>query len=298
VPRRRLDSADAMLVLANVLWSLNYATTKYAFRAWNPLAFAALRFLLAGALFASFVRWREGSLSVRRADMRLVIAAAAVGILGNQITFNYAVENTTAGNTALILGASPAFAALFAMTAGHERVGRRHWLALGVSVAGVALVVQGGSGVHGAGYLGDVLAIGAALTWAAYSVMLRPLFARYSASRISALMIVLGGMMLLPFGLPQMVTQDWGSLQPLHVSAFAYSAIFPLVVTNVLYFRSLRRIGASRATLYMYLQPFLGVMFAALLIGERVTLVQVLGGVVIVAGVSLGKLFPGATVRE
>jgi drug/metabolite transporter (DMT)-like permease len=276
-----------MLVLANVLWSLNYATTKYAFRAWNPLAFAAIRFMLAGALFASFVRWREGSLSVRRADMRLVVAAAAVGILGNQLTFNYAVENTTAGNTAL-----------FAMTAGHERVGRRHWLALGVSVAGVALVVQGGAGVRGAGYLGDLLAVGAALTWAAYSVMLRPLFERYSASRVSALMIVLGGVMLLPFGLPQMVTQDWGSLRPLHVGAFAYSAIFPLVVTNVLYFRSLRRIGASRATLYMYLQPFLAVMFAALLIGERVTLVQVLGGVVIVAGVSLGKLFPGATVRE
>jgi drug/metabolite transporter (DMT)-like permease len=287
-----------MLVLANVLWSLNYATTKYAFRAWHPLAFAAARFLLAGLLFASFVRWREGSLAVQRSDVRLVVAAAAVGILGNQLTFNYAVENTTAGNTALILGAAPAFAALFAMAAGHERVGRRHWLALGVSVAGVALVVEGGSGVRGAGYLGDVLAVGAALTWAAYSVMLRPLFARYSASRISALMIVLGGLMLLPFGLPQMVSQDWGSLQALHVSAFAYSAIFPLVVTNVLYFRSLRRIGASRATVYMYLQPFLGVMFAALLIGEQVKLVQVLGGVVIVTGVSLSKLFPGATVRE
>jgi drug/metabolite transporter (DMT)-like permease len=287
-----------MLVLANVLWSLNYATTKYAFRAWNPLAFATVRFLLAGALFASFVRWREGSLAVRRADVRLVVAAAAIGILGNQITFNYAVENTTAGNVALILGASPAFAALFAMMAGHERVGRRHWLALAVSVSGVALVVQGGAGVHGAGYLGDLLAVGAALTWAAYSVMLRPLFARYSASHISALMIVLGGVMLLPFGLPQMVSQDWGALRPLHVGAFVYSAIFPLVVTNVLYFRSLRRIGASRATLYMYLQPFLGVLFAALLIGEQVTLFQFVGGVVIVAGVSLGKLIPGATVRE
>ena len=111
-------------------------------------------------------------------------------------------------------------------------------------------------------------------------------------------MIVIGGVMLFPFGLPQMVSQDWGALRPLHVAAFGYSAIFPLVVTNVLYFRSLRRIGASRATLYMYLQPFLGVMFAAILIGEQVTAVQVLGGVVIVTGVSLGKLFPGATVRE
>ena len=71
-----------------------------------------------------------------------------------------------------------------------------------------------------------------------------------------------------------------------------------LVVTNVLYFRSLRRIGASRATLYMYLQPFLGALFAAILIGEHVTVVQVLGGVVIVGGVSLGRLMPGATVRE
>ncbi len=287
-----------MLVLANVLWSLNYATTKYAFREWNPLAFAALRFLLAGALFASFVRWREGSLSVRRSDVRLVLACAAVGILGNQLTFNYAVENTTAGNVALILGAAPAFAALFAMMAGHERVGRRHWLALGVSVAGVALVVQGGAGVQGAGYFGDLLAVGAAVTWAAYSVMLRPLFARYSAARISALMIVVGGLMLLPFGLPQLISQDWGALGPLYVGAFAYSAIFPLVVTNLLYFSSLRRIGASRATLYMYLQPFLGVLFAALLIDEQVTLLQFLGGVVIVGGVSLGKLMPGATVRE
>jgi drug/metabolite transporter (DMT)-like permease len=48
----------------------------------------------------------------------------------------------------------------------------------------------------------------------------------------------------------------------------------------------------------MYLQPFLGVLFAALLINEQVTLLQFLGGVVIVGGVSLGKLMPGATVRE
>jgi drug/metabolite transporter (DMT)-like permease len=74
--------------------------------------------------------------------------------------------------------------------------------------------------------------------------------------------------------------------------------IFPLLVTNLLYFRSLRRVGASRATLYMYLQPFLGALFAALLVGESVTALQVVGGVVIVIGVSLGQLLPGATVRD
>src|SRR3954453_22320327 len=155
VPRmhRRLDSADAMLIVANVLWSINYATTKFAYRAWEPLAFSATRFLVAGVAFALVVLWREGSLRVRRADVPLVVGAAFVGILLNQLTFAYAIKNTTAGNVALILASAPAFAALFAMLAGHDHVRPRHWLALGISVAGVCLVVQGGAGVKGAGYL-------------------------------------------------------------------------------------------------------------------------------------------------
>ncbi|MGN6377470.1 MAG: DMT family transporter [Gaiellales bacterium] len=295
---RSLDSADVMLVTANVLWSLNYATTKYAFGDWQPMAFAVTRFAVAGAAFAAFVRWREGSLRVHRRDVPLVIAAAATGILLNQLTFNYAIKNTSAGNVALILASAPAFAALFASALKHERVRPRHYGALGVSVVGVAIVIEGGAGLAGVSLRGDLLAVGAAVTWAAYSVMLRPLFARYSAARVSALMIVLGAFMLLPFGLPQMSTQDWGSIQPLSWSAWAYSAIFPLVVTNLLYFRSLRRIGASRATLYMYLQPFLGALFAAILLGEQVTALEVVGGIVIIAGVSAGQLVPGATVRE
>jgi drug/metabolite transporter (DMT)-like permease len=296
--RRRVDSADAMLVFANVLWSLNYATTKYAFGAWQPLAFSLTRFVVAGAVCSVVVLRREGSLRVRRADVPLVLAAAAVGILLNQLTFTYAVRETTAGNVALILASAPAFAALFAAALRHEHVRPRHFLALGVSVSGVAIVIQGGSSLAGFSLLGDLLAVGAAVTWAGYSVMLRPLFARYSAFRISTLMIVIGSAMLLPFALPQTLSQPWGDLGPLHVSAWAYSTVFPLVVTNLLYFRALRRIGAARATLYMYLQPFLGALFAAALLGEQVTAVQVLGGAVIVAGVSLGQLLPGATVRR
>jgi drug/metabolite transporter (DMT)-like permease len=249
-----------MLVLANVLWSLNYATTKLAFRGWNPLAFALSRFMVAGVIFSAYVWWREGSLAIRRADMPLLVAASAVGICLNQLTFNYAVDNTTAGNVALILASAPAFAALFASALRHEHVRPRHFAALGVSAIGVGIVIQGGSGVHG--------------------------------------FSLIGGFMLAPFGIPQALSQDWGRLGAVSLSTWAYSTVFPLLVTNLLYFRSLRRVGASRATLYMYLQPFLGALFAAALIGESVTPVQVAGGVVIVLGVSLGQLLPGAALRE
>ena len=293
-----LDRADAMLVFANILWSLNYATTKYAFRAWDPMAFAVSRFAMAGVVFSAYVWWREGSLRVSRRDLPLVAGAAAIGIMLNQVTFNYAVDRTSAGNVALILASSPAFAAIFASLLRHEQVRPRHYLAVALSVVGVGVVIQGGSGLHGVSLSGDLLAVGAAVTWAAYAVMLRPLFGRYSAARLSALMMLMGGVMLAPVGVPQAVSQNWSGVHGLDIAAWMYSAIFPLVVTNLLFFRALRRIGAARATLYMYLQPFLGALFAAALLGERVTAVEVAGGVVIVAGVSVGQLMPGAAVRE
>ena len=120
--------------------------------------------------------------------------------------------------------------------------------------------------------------------------MLRPLFGRYSAMRLSTLMILVGAVLMAPFARgaaraartsPTSARCDWGAL--------AYSTIFPLVVTNVLYFAALRRVGAARATLFMYLQPFLGALFAALLLGEEIGAIQIVGGVFIVGGVALGR---------
>jgi len=278
-----------MLVAANVIWSLNYATTKYAFERWSPIAFSGLRFATAGIALALFVRWREGGLGVDRSDVRLVVLCGIVGIFLNQLTFTYAVDYTAAANVALILAAAPAFAAVFAVMLGHERVRPAHWLALGVSLVGVGLVVVGGSDLAGFSLRGDLLAVGAALTWAAYTVMLRPLLGRYSAIRISALVILVGAVIMAPVTVVQVANQDFDSLRRLDWAAWLYSTIGPLLVTNWLYFRALHRVGAARATLYMYLQPFLGAVFAAWLLGEKLVAVQLIGGGVIVGGVALGR---------
>jgi drug/metabolite transporter (DMT)-like permease len=279
-----------MLVTANVLWSLNYATTKYAFDRWNPLAFSGLRFAMAGLGMAAIVGYREGGLGVARADVPRVVLAGATGIFLNQLTFNYALDYTAAANVALILGAAPAFTAAFVVALGHERVRPVHWIALGVSLSGVALVVQGGSGLHGFSLKGDLLAICAGLTWAAYSVMLRPLFGKYSAMRLSTLMILVGAVLMIPFSVTQLAHQNFATIGWLRWGSLGYSTVFPLVVTNVLYFGALRRVGAARATLFMYLQPFLGALFAAVLLGESIAAIQIAGGVVIVGGVAFGRL--------
>ena len=88
-----------MLVTANVLWALNYASTKFALEAWQPLAFSQLRFSAAALLSCSIVLARERSLRIARADVAMVVAAAATGIFLNQVLFNYAVQKTTAATS-------------------------------------------------------------------------------------------------------------------------------------------------------------------------------------------------------
>ena len=102
-------------------------------------------------------------------------------------------------------------------------------------------------------------------------------------------MILVGAVIMAPVTVVQVANQDFDSLRRLDWAAWLYSTIGPLLVTNWLYFRALHRVGAARATLYMYLQPFLGAVFAAWLLGEKLVAVQLIGGAVIVGGVALGR---------
>ena len=72
--------------------------------------------------------------------------------------------------------------------------------------------------------------------------------ARYSAERLSAAVLLVGSAMLIPVSLPQLATQDWGAPNANAWLALGYSLVFSLLVTNVLWFDGIHRVGAARAT--------------------------------------------------
>ena len=101
--------------------------------------------------------------------------------------------------------------------------------------------------------------------------------ARYSPSRISAVVLPLSWVGIALIGLPQTRSQDWSLGWEVWV-LLVFATLGPLVVTNILWFRSLDRIGASRATLATNLQPFVAAICAVVLLGETIDVVQILGG--------------------
>jgi drug/metabolite transporter (DMT)-like permease len=282
-----------MLAATVVIWALNFTVTRYVLNhGFHPLAYSAVRYGLAATLFASFTYGRERSFRVRRSDVPLLLIAAAVGIWLNQLGYVYAIRLTNASTTALILGSTPIFAALIAFAIGLERVTPWFWTATLVSFGGVALVAAG-SGHVSADVTGDLLGVATAATWAAYSVAIAPLMRRYSPFRISAIVLVLGWIPVAITGAHQLATQNFDLGWPVWL-LLVYAILGPLVLTNILWFTAVHRVGPSHATLFANMQPFVTVMFAVLLLSEHISWLQLAGG----AGIGLGIILARTRGRE
>ena len=285
---RRPTTVELMLLTTIVLWALNLTASRYILtHGFQPLAYSTLRYATAAAIFVALTFAVERALRVARADARLVLGAAAL-LFVNQIGFVYALDRTTASTVGLILGATPIFAALIAVALGLDRLSSRFWVATVVSFAGVGLVAVGGAGEVSADALGIGMSLVTAATWAGYSIAVTPLQERYSAYRVSALVLALTSLALALAGSRQTATQDLALGWEVW-SLFAFAVLGPLVVTTVLWFRTLDRIGAARATLAANLHPFVAAVFAVILLSETMTLVQVAGGALIAVGIFLAR---------
>lgn len=299
-----------MLLTAIAIWSLNFSVMKVGIGELSPLAFPIFRFGLGALVMLVLLRHREGSVRFDRRDLGLFVTVGFVGITLNQLCAMFALTFTTAADVALLSATQPIFTAGLVTLMGDESLGRGHWVAVGLGMLGVVFVVggsvatEGGSGGPAVGVasgwplltalpVGDLLALGVSLTAAISAILIRRLLDRYSPYRILTIQMVLGTCFLLPLAAPSLVSQDYAAVAPIGWAALAYSAVLAGVVTNLLYFTGIRRVGPSRAAVYQYLQSFLGVIFAVLLLAEPLGPIQVIGGVVIVASVALSRHGPG-----
>lgn len=284
----RVSGLHVTLVVVVTLWALNVSAARYIVtHEFDPLAYATLRYVAAALLFGAVTWSTERSFAIARRDRGLVLLAAAF-LWVNQVAFVYAVREGTATTVALLLGATPIFAALAGARFGAAPLQARFWLAAAISFAGVGLVAAGAGGHLDGGAVAIVLGLATAASWGAYSAAVAPLMRRYSPYRISAVVIGLGWVGMAVVGFPQTVAQDL-ALGWRVWAVFAFATLGALFLTNVLWFRAVHRIGAARATLVGNLMPFLGAVFALLLLAEPLTAAQVAGGALIAVGILFAR---------
>jgi drug/metabolite transporter (DMT)-like permease len=286
VPPR--SSVHLSLVVVVTLWALNVTAVRYVVtHGVSPLAYSTIRYAAAALLFGLVTLWLERSLRFARRDVPLVLLSSLL-LLVNQLAVVFALRDGTATTISLLLAATPFFAAAAGRAFGADALHGRFWLGALVSFAGVGLVAAGSRGHLEAGPLAIGLGLLTAATWGAYSASVAPLMRRYSPYRISTVVLAVGGLGVAVVGIGPTLEQDldvgwsvWGTI--------AFAIVAALFLTNVLWFRAVHRIGAARATLAGNIQPFLGAVFALVLLSEPLTAVQVAGGALIGAGILLAR---------
>ena len=285
---RRLSTVELMLLTTIGLWSLNLSVSRYILtHGFQPLAYATVRYGLAVVVFVAITYLVERSLRVERRDLALIAGAAAF-VYVNQIGFVYALDKASASVLGLILGATPIFAALAGLAFRTETLPPRFWAGALLSFGGVGLVALGAGGKISGDLGGVLLGVITAATWAGYSILVAQLMRRYSATRISAVVLGSAWVLIALTAAPQMSSQDWRLGWEIW-ALLLFATAGPLVLTNELWFRSLDRIGPARATLAANLQPFLAAAIAVVLLSETLDPVELAGGALIAAGILVAR---------
>lgn len=296
---------DVLLLTMAAIWGINFVVVKYATHIFSPVAFTGLRVVTA-AVFLLIVAFGRGQSSPQRAGSRRdrifglalstgdVIRLLLLGALGNglyQLFFVHGVARTRAGNASLIVGAAPAFIALVARAKGIERAKPTTLLGIGLSVAGVALVIIGSARPTSGEttLLGSLLVFFGVLCWTFYTILLQPYTKKVDVIRLSAITMVGGAVPLLFASMPAFIATDWSAIGTGGWLALFYASVISMGVAYIFWYRGLRILGPTRTSVYANLQPIVALLVAWAFLGENPTIFQGAGAATIIAGVLLTR---------
>jgi len=269
-----------------VLWAFNFIVVKSAVTVLPPVGFTFLRFALASTTLLILLRWREGSIGLPRRDLVAICGLGALGFGVYQILWTTGLKQIAAGDSALIIASTPVLVAFLAVVARSDVLTPGKLIGGIVSFAGVALVIASGQGLSLGGSLaGEAITLVAAVCWAFYTAFGAPFLRRYSPLRATAWATVAGTFVLAPIAASQLATVDVAKLTPGVLGAILYSGFLAAGVSNVIVSNGIKVVGPTRASAYQFLVPALAVVLASVFLAEPIRPGQVIGGIVIVAGV-------------
>lgn len=282
-------------MLAQLFWAMNFVVADRVIAEFTPLELTFLRWLGAFPILLVITLWIErerlDKWRLARQEWWIHVIQALLGMVGYTLLL-YAALNTTSPVTASVISAiNPAVIALAAVVVLGESIRRSGVLGIAISFVGVVIVVLlgGSAGFDGVEVTpGDLLMLGAIATWTAYVIISRriqtpPITATAVQVGISAVM--LAPVMALVGVQAQPSTEGWWGL--------AIIIVFPSALAYLLWNVAVTRLGPSRTGVFLNLLPVFTAIIAVTL-GDPLTVWQVIGGLIVLAGVYLTTR-PGAT---
>jgi drug/metabolite transporter (DMT)-like permease len=291
VPALSQTRAYGALLLIATLWGTFPATGKLAVADLPPVFLTAARGVIASSFLAALLV-RSGSETVRGLGPHSIRSFILLGVLGllmsTQLSYIGYVY-TTAANAAILQAATPVLVALGARAFLGERLRRRQQAGVALSALGVLVVVTDGRLVLLRVEdlrLGDFITMVGLVSWTAYTLYGKRVILTHSPALTTTAAYVAGTVLLVVeavltaplFPRPVMTARAW--------LIVVYHAILG-AVAHIWWYRTVERVGAARAAVFMNVTPIVGVFLASALLAEPVGVWEILGVLLVLGGVAL-----------
>jgi drug/metabolite transporter (DMT)-like permease len=274
-----------LAVLFSLLWASAFDAVKIVQRGLPPLFLMGFRFLVAGGVLLLL------ALATRRAFPRSRQGWAQLVLLG---VLNYglylgissiALERVSGGLGAVLASTNPLMLAVVAPVLLAERLGRLRLAGMLIAFASVVVIMAGRAGAHDTPLgMGLILAANVFLT--AGTVLFKRWHPRESLTVLNGVQLLAGAAVLLA---PSLLTEHLAGIRltPDVVLAFAYLVLAVSLGAMSIWFFMLRSGDAARASSYFFLNPVFGLFLGALLLSERLRLIDFAGAAGVAAGLYL-----------
>ncbi len=274
-------------ILAAAIWGGMYVVTKVVMDVVPPFILLTMRLLLGVVTLLPFAV-RKGGIRFTKSQWAQVLG---VGFCGYGISLGFQFVGTklsTAANGALVTSATPAFVLVFAALLLKERITLRRLMALSLATIGVVVVLDPRQARLSPDlFWGNMSLVGAAITWALYSVLVRKVTRGLPVLSVS-LVCFLGGLPLtVPVSAWEFSVTGIGSITLGVAAGILYVGIISTGLAMYLWNLAFARLEAGVASLAFFAQPVVGAGLGAWLLGETITPLFLLGGVMIAAGLVL-----------
>ena len=283
-----------LLTLTALFWSGNFVLGRGIRMVIPPVSLNFWRWVGALMILSPFgvPRIRSQYALFRRSWMLLALLSIPSVTIFNAFIYT-ALRATTTTNTVLVNAMVPIFIAVILLLVFREPMGIRQSAGVAVSLIGLLFIIT-----HGnlavlttlSFSRGDLWTLGAGVSWALYSVLLR--FRPLNMDPIAFLtaLVFFGLVFMLPFYLWEYAGQGGFELTTVSLASIAYVSVFPSVLAYIFWNFGVARVGANRAGIFFHLMPVFSIVLARLFLGEQFGLNHLVGMVLIFSGIAMTTL--------
>ena len=271
------------------IWGITFVSTKVLLQhGLGPMDIMFYRFVIAYCCILAISHKRLWANNWKDEFMLMLS-----GLTGGTLYFiaeNNALRISQASNVALLVCTTPIFTALLANLIFKEPLRKNMMIGSFIALIGVGLVVFSGSVILQINPLGDFLSIMAALMWAIYCLILKPLGKRYPTTFITRKVFIYSILSVMVYFLFDPLMMDVETLtNPIVLLNLFFLGIVASMLCFIAWNAAVKVLGPSRTANYIYVQPMSTLILSSIILSEIITLTSLIGAACIIGGVYLAE---------